>query len=34
MKHIYRKHWTLITVMAKKTLNVGETLRPGNTLAV
>ena len=34
VKHKYRKHRTLITVVAKKTLNVGETLRPDNTLAV
>ena len=34
MKHKYRKHRTLITVVAKKTLNVGETLHPDNTLAV
>ena len=34
MKHKYRKHRTLITVVAKKTLNVGETLCPDNTLAV
>ena len=34
MKHKYRKHRTLKTVVAKKTLNVGETWRPDNTLAV
>src|ERR1035437_2166838 len=34
VKHRYRKHRTLITVVAKKTLNIGETLRPDNTLAV
>ena len=34
MKHKYRKHRTLPTVVAKKTLNVGETLRPDHTLAV
>src|ERR1035441_914740 len=34
VKNNYRKYRTLITVVAKKTLNVGETLRPDNTLAV
>ena len=34
MEHKYRKHRTLKTVEAKKTLNVGETLCPDNTLAV
>src|SRR5579863_5792752 len=34
MKCKYRKHRTLITVVAKKTLKVGETLRPDTTLAV
>ena len=34
MKHKYRKHRALITVAAKKTLNIGETLRPDNILAV
>ena len=34
MKHKYRKHRTLITVAAKKALNVGETSRPDTTLAV
>ena len=34
MKHKYRKHRTLITVATKKTLYVGEALRPDNTLAV
>jgi hypothetical protein len=34
VKHKYRKHRTLITVVAKKTLNVGETLCPDNTLTV
>ena len=34
MEHIYRKHRTLKTVVAKKTLNVGEALHPDNTLAV
>src|ERR1035437_512448 len=33
-KHKYRKHRTLITVVAEKTLNVGETLRPDNAFAV
>jgi hypothetical protein len=34
VEHIYRKHRTLKTVVAKKTLNVGEALHPDNTLAV
>src|SRR5580692_5714367 len=34
VKHKYRKHRTLITVVAKETLNVGETSRLDNTLAV
>src|SRR5208337_2172800 len=34
VKHRYRQHRALITVVAKKTLNVGETLRPDNTFAV
>jgi hypothetical protein len=34
VKHKYRKHRALITVAAKKTLNIGETLRPDNILAV
>src|ERR1035437_8176565 len=34
VKNNYRKYRTLITVVAKKTLNVGETLRPDNAFAV
>ena len=34
MKHKYRKHRTLITVVAKKTLYVDETSRTDNILAV
>jgi hypothetical protein len=34
VKHKYRKHRTLITVVAKKTLYVGETSSPDSTLAV
>src|SRR5450759_2290787 len=34
VKHKYRKHRTLKAVVAKKTLNVGKTLRPDNTLAI
>src|SRR5271157_2622664 len=34
VKHRYRKHRTLIAVVAKKTLNVGRTLRSANALAI